>query len=96
MYGLIGQMIATPGNRENLIAILIEGTENLPGCLSYVIAEDKDNEHALWITEVWDSIESHTASLSLPDVQSAIASGKPMIAGFGERYETTPVGMQKA
>lgn len=96
MYGLIGQMIATPGNRENLIAILIEGTENLPGCLSYVIAEDKDNEHALWITEVWDSIESHTASLSLPDVQSVIASGKPMIAGFGERYETTPVGMQKA
>lgn len=96
MYGLIGQMLATSGNREKLIAILVDGTKDMPGCVSYVIAEDKDNENAIWITEVWDSIESHKASLSLPNVQAAIASGKPIIEGFGERYETTPVGIQKA
>jgi quinol monooxygenase YgiN len=41
---------------------------------------------------VWDSQESHRASLSLPSVQEAISRGKPLIAGFGERFETTPIG----
>jgi hypothetical protein len=25
-------------------------------------------------------------------VQQAIAAGRPMMAGFGERFETTPLG----
>jgi hypothetical protein len=28
----------------------------------------------------------------LPAVQAAIAKARPLIAGFGERFETTPVG----
>jgi quinol monooxygenase YgiN len=47
---------------------------------------------ALWVTEVWDSQESHRYSLSLPSVQIAISRGKPLIAGFGERFETVPAG----
>jgi hypothetical protein len=35
--------------------------------------------------------ESHHRSLSLPSVQTAISRGKPIIAGFGERFETLPV-----
>jgi quinol monooxygenase YgiN len=46
----------------------------------------------LWITEVWDSRDSHAASLQLPAVQAAIAKGRPMIAGFGQRFETVPLG----
>lgn len=92
MYGLIGQMIAVTGKRDSLIAVLLAGTKDMPGCLSYVISKDSENEDALWITEVWDSQDSHTASLSLPSVQQAIAQGKPMISGFGQRFETTPVG----
>lgn len=92
MYGLIAKMIAAPGRRDELIATLLDGTANMPGCLSYVIAKDASHEDALWITEVWDSPASHQASLSLPAVQQAIARGKPMIAGFGERFETKPVG----
>ncbi|MFW6096624.1 MAG: antibiotic biosynthesis monooxygenase, partial [Chloroflexota bacterium] len=34
----------------------------------------------------------HQASLSLPSVQQAIERGKLLIAGFGERFETEPVG----
>ena len=92
MYGLIGKMIAAPGQREALTAILLEGTAGMPGCLSYVIAHDSADLDALWITEVWDSQASHQASLALPAVQEAIARGRPLIAGFGERFETTPVG----
>lgn len=92
MYGLIGKMVAAAGQREALIAILLEGTADMPGCLSYVIAKDSSDENAIWITEVWDGQASHAASLALPSVKAAIAKGRPLIAGFGERFVTSPVG----
>ena len=92
MHGLIGKMIAAPGQREALIAVLLEGIKDMPGCLSYTVARDVKDENAIWITEVWDSKESHSASLQLPAVQAAIAKGRPMIAGFGDYVTTEPVG----
>ena len=92
MYGLIGKMNAVPGQRDALAAILLDGTQAMPGCLSYVIARDPAHDNALWITEVWDSQASHKASLSLPSVQAAIAKGRPLIAGFSNRVETVPIG----
>jgi quinol monooxygenase YgiN len=94
MYGLIGKIIARPGERDELIDILLEGSGGMPGCLSYMVAKDSSDADALWVTEVWDSQESHRNSLSLPSVQRAISHGKPLIAGFGERFETVPVGGQ--
>ncbi len=94
MYGLIGKMIAVPDQRVALLAILLEGMGEMemPGCLSYIIANDPDDLNAIWITEVWDKQSSHEASLALPAVQQAIARARPLIAGFGERYVTEPVG----
>ena len=92
MYGLIGKMKATKGQRDVLAAILLQGVNDMPGCLSYIVAQDPADEDAIWVTEVWDSKESHRASLALPSVQQAIVRGKSFIAGFGERYETQPVG----
>ncbi len=92
MYGIIGKMIAQDDKRDALIAILLDGTRDMPGCLNYIISKDLLDENALWVTEVWESQESHQASLSLESVQQAIATGKPMIAEFGERFETLPVG----
>lgn len=92
MYGLIGKMLTTPGNRDAVIAALLESTTEMPGCLSYIVATDPANADAIWITEVWDTAASHQASLGLPQVKAAIAKARPMIAGFGERFETTPVG----
>ena len=92
MYGLIGRMKAVPGQRDALIAILLGGTSSMPGCLSYIVAQDPTDADAIWITEVWDNPENHRASLGLPAVQQAIAKGKPLIASFAERFETAPVG----
>ena len=92
MSGLIGKMISVDGKRDELISILLEGTADMPGCSSYVIAKDANDPDALWITEVWNDKEDHAASLSIPAVQQAIAKGKPLIAGFGDRFETLPVG----
>jgi quinol monooxygenase YgiN len=91
MYGLIGQMLAAPGKRDELLAILAESTGEMPGCLSYVIAKDPANADALWITEVWTDKDAHAASLKLPAVQAAIARARPIIAGFPQHFETIPV-----
>lgn len=92
MYGLIGKILAQPGQREALIEILLEGTANMPGCLSYVVAKDNADVDGVWVTEAWESHQHHQDSLSLPSVQAAIARGRALIAGFGERFETVPVG----
>jgi quinol monooxygenase YgiN len=91
MYGLIGQLQSVPGQRARLVELLSGSSEDMPGCLSYVIALDPEDENAIWITEAWDSAESHLASLDLPQVQAAIAEARPIIAGFGHRFETEPV-----
>lgn len=90
MYGIIRKLIVVPGSREELIEILITGSTGMPGCKSYIVAMDAQNPDGFWITEVWDSQESHQASLELPQVKSAIERGRPLIAGFGERFETKP------
>jgi len=92
MYGLIGKMTTAPGKREELIAILLDGVGNMPGCLSYIVAKDPGDANAIWITEAWDSQASHEASIALPAVKAAIAKGRPLIAGFSDRVVTTPVG----
>lgn len=92
MYGLIGKMKAVPGQRDALIALMLEGTTAMPGCLSYIVARDVTDSDLIWVTEAWDSAESHKNSLALPDVQATIAQAMPLIAGFEPGTETEPVG----
>jgi quinol monooxygenase YgiN len=92
MYGLIGKMIARDGQRDALVAILLEAIDGMPGCLAYVVARDPADARGIWVTEVWDSKDSHQASLSLPGVRAAIDKAKPLIAGFDRHVVTEPVG----
>lgn len=92
MFGLIGKMRAVAGERDALIALLLEGTDAMPGCLSYIVARDPADADGIWITEVWDRRESHAASLQLPAVRATIARARPLIAGFENGTETEPVG----
>lgn len=92
MYGLIGKMTATPGQREALTAILLEGLGRMPGCLSYVVAHDPADAETIWVTEVWTDEAAHRASLQVPEVREAIRKAMPLIATFGDAQVTTPVG----
>jgi quinol monooxygenase YgiN len=94
MYGVIGKMTTVEGKRDVFLEILLQGVNDMPGCLSYVVAIDPADPNGIWITEVWDSEASHKASLTLPSVKEAIAKGRPLIAGFSNRVVTTPVGGQ--
>jgi quinol monooxygenase YgiN len=92
MYGLIAKMMAIPGRRDDVIALILDGASNMPGCLSYVVAKDASDVDAIWISEVWHDKASHHASLQLPSVRDAISRAKPLIAGFGQQIHTEPVG----
>jgi quinol monooxygenase YgiN len=92
IYGLIGSITAAPGRRDELIGILVNACSQMPGCLSYIVAKDSNDKDTIWVTEVWQSKESHDASLGLPSVKSAISAAKPMIASFGRQVATIPVG----
>jgi quinol monooxygenase YgiN len=92
MFGLIGKLTAVSGQRDALAAILVEASQAMPGCLVYIVAADSTDADGLWVTEVWDAAASHQASLDLPAVKAAVAKGKPLIAAFGNRVETVPLG----
>ena len=92
MFGLIGKFTAKAGTRDELGSILLEGIGGMPGCLSYIVATDPADENTLWITEVWDTRDSHEASLKLPSVQDAIKRGRPLIEGMEMIATTNPIG----
>ena len=92
MYGLIGKISATPGHRDDLVAILTGSTGEMPGCLSYVIALDLEDPDAIWVTEVWTDRAAHSASLDDPAARALIERARPIIAAFADRAEWIPEG----
>jgi len=95
MYGLFGKMKSQPNKRDELLALLLQAASNapkMPGCYVYIINSDPNDQEGIWIYVVWRSQADHQASLSLDSVQAMIASARPLIAGFGERFELTPMG----
>src|SRR6185437_5001443 len=80
MWGMIAKIILLPGRRDEMIEILKESAADMPGCLSYVVAKDVADENTIWVPEVWDSMASHDASISLPAVKSVIPRGKAIVS----------------
>jgi quinol monooxygenase YgiN len=91
MWGLIVKLTILPGRRDEMVGVLKGSAANMPGCLSYVVAKDSADENVVWVTEVWDSMASHNASLSLPAVKNAIPLGKALVSNFERVAVTTPV-----
>ena len=92
MYGLIGSFRAAAGKRQELISILLASVGSMPGCRSYVVAEDPEDAELVWITEVWESAGDHKASLKIPEVKAAIDRAMPLIESFGDHREVRVVG----
>jgi quinol monooxygenase YgiN len=91
MYGLIVKMTIVSGKRNEMIDLLKSSAANMPGCLSYVVAKDSADENTLWVTEVWDTVAHHDASLSLPAVQRVVPQAKAIVANFERIAVTAPV-----
>jgi quinol monooxygenase YgiN len=91
MWGMVARITTLQGKRDEMISVLRESADHMPGCLSYVVSKDSTDENVLWVTEVWDSQTSHDSSLSLPQVQSAIPRAKPLVASFERIAALEPV-----
>jgi quinol monooxygenase YgiN len=90
-YGIIGQIIAQPGQRAVLAKILAAMNGKMEDNFLYLVGEDAANADALWVVELWLNAAAHQASLQSEVVRAVIAQGRPMIAGFGARHEFGPV-----
>ena len=93
-FGYIASMRTKPTRRDDVVSILLSGTEGLKaaGCSSYVVGIDEQDPDVIWVTEVWASRESHAASLELPATREAIAKAMPMLTGEFTGQEVTIVG----
>jgi quinol monooxygenase YgiN len=95
MYGLFGKMRSTPGQREMLLAHLMQGVlvlRTLEGCIHYVIGTDPNDAEGIWISEVWRSQADHHASLNNDAIRQVITAARPLIAEMPISYEYTPLG----
>ncbi|MBL8146781.1 MAG: antibiotic biosynthesis monooxygenase [Anaerolineae bacterium] len=95
MYGLFGKFTAQAGQRETLLAHLLEAAAQMKaveGCLLYVVGRATDDLDGIWISEVWRSQTDHQGSLALPATQALITVARPLIAGMSGRVEYEPVG----
>ena len=93
-FGMHGKFTAKPGQRDALLAILLEAADGMAavkGCQVYIVGVAPDDADAVWVTEVWDSKADHAASLNLPGTPEMIARARPLIAGM-DGVTTTPLG----
>ena len=93
-YGRFGTMRATPGHRDDVVAILLESVAGLrgAGCSVYSVSVSDADPDLIWVYEVWDSKEHHGASLQLPETRAAIARAMPMLTGEFTGQELTVAG----
>jgi quinol monooxygenase YgiN len=88
VFGLIGKLIAAPGKRDEVMALVAAATSAMPGCVSYGVAADSSESDTIWVTEIWETEDDHQRSLQLPDVRAAIEQAMPHLVG-GETIATT-------
>ncbi|MFI5937032.1 putative quinol monooxygenase [Actinoplanes sp. NPDC051494] len=94
MYGYVGTMRTTAGNRDKVVSILLSGVEGLraAGCHLYLVSVSGTDPDLIHVTEAWDSKEHHDNSLKLPGTRAAIATAMPLLTGEFTSQELTVVG----
>ena len=83
MFGVYMKFTAQPGQREALIAHLLNAAVSLrdfEGCYVYVINSAPDDANVVWVTEVWRSEADQQASLANEATKAAIMAVRPLIA----------------
>lgn len=93
-YGYFGTMRVRPGHRDEVVATLVSGQEDLKaaGCDLYAVGVSDADKDLVWVNEIWASKEAHTASLQLPEVKAAIAKTMPLLTGEFTGQEVDIVG----
>jgi quinol monooxygenase YgiN len=92
-FGLFGKFTAQPGQRDALLALLVEaakGVSDAPGCEIWIVSTSPDDPDGIWVSEVWRSEEDHAASLKGDETRALIERAMPLIKGM-EHVKLAPV-----
>lgn len=94
MFAYNGTIKTTPGHRDDIVKLLLRGSEGLreAGCHLYVVSISEEEPDRVFVNEVWESAEKHRASLELPQVKAAISEAMPMLTGEFTGQHLTVVG----
>ncbi len=95
-FGYLATMRTKPGNRDEVVQLLLTDPEALRahGCRVYAVGVSDSDPDLIWVNEVWDSKEHHQASLQLPETKASIAAAMPMLTGeFTGQELTVPGGL---
>ena len=55
-FGMVGKLVAQPGQGQELLELLIAATRELQGadgCELYVVSQDRDDLDTIWVLEAW-------------------------------------------
>ncbi|EIO9131375.1 antibiotic biosynthesis monooxygenase [Listeria monocytogenes] len=94
-YGLLTAFYTHPGEKDNLVKILLEAAEALADyntCIQYIISESETEADTVFVSEIWIDKGHHAASLDNPAVQESIARAKPMIKEIKQIQELDILG----
>ena len=94
-FGMCGKMIAKEGQRDALLAAMLEASRlvsPLKGCEIYVVSTLPSEPDAVYVMEVWRSQEDHDASLKHDSVKALITRTRPLIASFSDSVRMVPIG----
>lgn len=83
-YLLHGKLTAKQGHRDELASILIDASKlvsTAKGCNFYVVGIEKDDNHSVYVTEIWESKEDHDNSLNVKGVKELIMKAMPILDG---------------
>ncbi|EAC9068859.1 antibiotic biosynthesis monooxygenase [Listeria monocytogenes] len=94
-YGLLTAFYTHPGEKDNLVKILLEAAEALDDyntCIQYIISDSETEADMVFVSEIWVDKGHHAASLDNPAVQETIKRAKPMIKEIKQIQELDILG----
>jgi len=93
-FANVGTLGVVPGQRDELVRLLTRRSDALRdvGCLAYEVGGNDEQPDTVFVVELWRDQAAHQASLSLPEVQEAIAAARPLLSGDFGGFQFTVAG----
>jgi len=94
-YALINKLVAMPGQRDQVVEILLESGklfDDNPACEISVVAESVNDPDVIWVIDRWTSEEGHKKALSQPELRPFVEKATPLLVAMPDQTEIRLVG----
>ncbi|NCI45292.1 putative quinol monooxygenase [Sediminibacterium soli] len=82
-HALYTQFITHPGKGTDLVTLLKKANDivsTASGCKLYIINVHATDEDCIWVTELWDSEESHAISLTMDGCKELVTEAATLLS----------------